>query len=140
MQRRIIGLLIAAILLPAIPAISHHSNSAYEVEKVVTLTGVVKEWKWSNPHTWLYLTVDDGKCQTAGVGITGVAHKAYRARGVEQALKGAAVRTGSLTAAAAHAADGVAANSDLFASPDYRKHLAQVYARRALEAAASRTK
>jgi hypothetical protein len=61
MQRRIIGLLIAAILLPAIPAISHHSNSAYEVEKVVTLTGVVKEWKWSNPHTWLYLTVDDGK-------------------------------------------------------------------------------
>ena len=86
------------------------------------------------------LTVDDGKCQTAGVGITGVAYKAYRARGVEQALKGAAVRTGSLTAAAAHAADGVAANSDLFASPDYRKHLAQVYARRALEAAASRTK
>ena len=61
MQRGIIGLAIAAILLSAIPAISHHSNSAYEVEKIVTLTGVVKEWKWSNPHTWLYLTVDDGK-------------------------------------------------------------------------------
>ena len=86
------------------------------------------------------LTVDGGKCQTAGVGITGVGHKAYRARGVEQALKGAAVDTASLTAAAAHAADGVAVNSDLFASPEYRKHLAQVYARRALEAAASRTK
>ena len=50
-----------ATLLSATPAMSHHSNSAYEVEKVVTLTGVVKEWKWSNPHTWLYLTVDDGK-------------------------------------------------------------------------------
>jgi len=61
MQRGIIGLSVAALLLSAIPAMSHHSNSAYEVEKVVTLTGVVKEWKWSNPHTWLYLTVDDSK-------------------------------------------------------------------------------
>ena len=62
MQRRFIALpALAAILLSAVPAISHHSNSAYEVEKVVTITGVVKEWKWTNPHTWLYMTVDDGK-------------------------------------------------------------------------------
>ena len=50
-----------SVLLSAAPAMSHHSNSAYEVEKVITLTGVVKEWKWTNPHTWLYLTVDDEK-------------------------------------------------------------------------------
>ena len=62
MHRGIIALSAAvAVLLCAVPAISHHSNSAYEVEKVVTLTGVVKEWKWTNPHTWLYMTVDDGK-------------------------------------------------------------------------------
>jgi len=62
MQRRFIALgVLAAVLLSALPAVSHHSNSAYEVEKVVTLTGVVKEWKWTNPHTWLYMTVDDGK-------------------------------------------------------------------------------
>jgi len=62
MQKRIIALTVAAsVLLSAAPAMSHHSNSAYEVEKVITLTGVVKEWKWSNPHTWLYLTVDDEK-------------------------------------------------------------------------------
>ena len=23
--------------------------------------GVVKEWQWVNPHTWLHLTADDGK-------------------------------------------------------------------------------
>jgi hypothetical protein len=51
----------AAVLVSAAPAISHHSNSAYQVDQVVMLTGVVKEWKWSNPHTWLYLTVDDPK-------------------------------------------------------------------------------
>jgi hypothetical protein len=40
---------------------AHHSNVAYEVTKVITVTGVVKEFRWVNPHTWLYLTVDDGK-------------------------------------------------------------------------------
>jgi hypothetical protein len=61
MQLRIIALLAAAaVLVSAAPAMSHHSNSAYQVDKVATLTGIVKEWKWSNPHTWLYLTVDDG--------------------------------------------------------------------------------
>ena len=29
--------------------------------KVITVTGVVKEFQWVNPHTWLHLTVDDGK-------------------------------------------------------------------------------
>jgi len=31
------------------------------VEKVVALTGTVKSWKWSNPHTWLTLTVQNEK-------------------------------------------------------------------------------
>ena len=29
--------------------------------KVITITGVVKEFEWVNPHTWLHVTVDDGK-------------------------------------------------------------------------------
>ena len=81
-----------------------------------------------------------GKCQSAAVGITGVSAKPYRASKVESALKGAALDAKSLAAAAAHAADGVDVNSDLFASSEYRKHLAQVYTRRALETAASRAK
>jgi len=54
-----------AVLVPALflstPAWSHHSNVAFEVTKVVTITGVVTEFRWANPHTWLGLTVDDGK-------------------------------------------------------------------------------
>jgi predicted component of type VI protein secretion system len=38
---------------------AHHSNVAFEVTKVVTITGVVKEFRWANPHTWLTLTIDD---------------------------------------------------------------------------------
>jgi hypothetical protein len=40
---------------------AHHSNVAFYVTKVITLKGVVKEFRWSNPHTWLILLVDDGK-------------------------------------------------------------------------------
>src|SRR6266498_2615920 len=57
----ITSLALAMMLLCAAPAHSHHSNVAYEVTKVITVTGVVKEFQWVNPHTWLYLTVDDGK-------------------------------------------------------------------------------
>jgi len=82
------------------------------------------------------LTKDGGKCQSAGVGITGAAPKPYKAGAVEKALKGATLDAKSLVAAAAHATDGVEANSDLFASSEYRKHLAEIYTRRALALAA----
>ena len=50
---------VIAMLVCAVPAMPHHSNSAYQVDQIITLTGIVKEWKWTNPHTWLYLTVED---------------------------------------------------------------------------------
>lgn len=82
----------------------------------------------------------DGMCRSAGVGITGVASKVYRASGVEQAITGSALDERSVAAAVAHATDGVSVNGDLYASEAYRRHLAQVYTRRAIEAAAARAK
>ncbi|HEX8068990.1 MAG TPA: xanthine dehydrogenase family protein subunit M [Pyrinomonadaceae bacterium] len=76
------------------------------------------------------------RCEALAVGVTGVAVKAYRAAGVEQALAGQALTEQGIAAAAAHAADGVELNADLYASADYRRHLAQVYTRRAIAAAA----
>ena len=52
---------------------------------------------------------------------------------VEAALKGQQVNSQSIAEAAAHATDGIDANSDLYASEDYRRHLAQVYSRRAIQ-------
>jgi len=77
----------------------------------------------------------DGNCQQASIGITGVAAKAYRPAGVENALTGATLNDETIASAAAHASEGIEANGDLFASADYRKHLAQVYTRRAISAA-----
>jgi len=60
MQTRMTTLVaLAAILIPALAARSHHSNSAYQVDEIITLTGTVTEWRWSNPHTWLLMVVED---------------------------------------------------------------------------------
>ena len=80
------------------------------------------------------------ECKSAGIAITGVASKAYRASGVESALAGNALDEGTIKGAASHAVDGVDANGDLYASETYRRHLAQVYTRRAIEAAAANAK
>jgi aerobic carbon-monoxide dehydrogenase medium subunit len=81
----------------------------------------------------------DGRtCQIARVGITGVAAKAFRARGVEQALEGKAIDEAVIISAAEHASDGVEALSDLHASGEYRLALARVYTKRALLSALAR--
>ncbi len=83
------------------------------------------------------LTRDSGgACESVGVGITGVASKVYRADAVEKAITGSGLDEQAIAGAAAHATDGVSVNGDLYASEAYRRHLAQVYTRRALEAAA----
>jgi hypothetical protein len=55
------GLLIIAALLTASSVLAHHSNAAFDGDKVVVLKGTVTEWKWTNPHVWILLSVDDGK-------------------------------------------------------------------------------
>jgi carbon-monoxide dehydrogenase medium subunit len=79
-----------------------------------------------------------GKISLARVGVTGLASKAYRASNVEKLLEGAGGTEADIRKAAAVIADGVEANADLFASADYRAHMAQVYAARAITQALSR--
>jgi hypothetical protein len=55
-----IGSCVIAVLLAATSAVAHHSNSAFDGDKVMVLTGTVAEWKWTNPHVWIFLSVDDG--------------------------------------------------------------------------------
>ena len=80
-----------------------------------------------------------GKITMARVGVTGLSGKPYRAAAVEKALEGTAGSPADIQKASSQVANGVDANSDLHASADYRKHVAQVYAMRALAIAASRT-
>lgn len=80
----------------------------------------------------------DGKMETVCLGVTGVAAKAYRAGAVERALRGKAPNPKLVAEAARHAAQGVELLSDIHASAEYRRDMAGVYARRALERAIAR--
>jgi carbon-monoxide dehydrogenase medium subunit len=76
-----------------------------------------------------------GKITLARVGVTGLSNRSFRATATEQALaSGAAVQ-----AAAALVAQGIDANSDLYASAEFRAHLATVYTARAIQTALGRT-
>jgi len=80
----------------------------------------------------------DGVCEEAGIGVTGVAAKAYRATAVESALVGNKPDASTIAAAAEKACDGIDANADLYASADYRRQLAKVHTRRAIQKALER--
>src|SRR2546426_4226412 len=82
----------------------------------------------------------DGSVERAALGVTGAAAAVYRATEAERALIGTKGDAKAIAAAAAKAADGVTALSDLVASSEYRKHLVTVYARRAIERAIERAR
>jgi carbon-monoxide dehydrogenase medium subunit len=75
----------------------------------------------------------------ARVALTGVADHPYRAKAVEDALVGSDGSASAIAAAAAHATDGVAVNSDIHANAAYRSAMAVVHTRRAIETALGRS-
>lgn len=79
-----------------------------------------------------------GKIESVSIGLTGVGPKAYRADAVEKALRGKQPTPKLLREAAANAAAGVEALSDLHASAEYRRAMAGVLTRRAIERALKR--
>jgi hypothetical protein len=57
-SRELVVRIASAIILLAgitIPALAHHSQTQFDLTKTVTLTGVVTEVDWSNPHTFFYI-------------------------------------------------------------------------------------
>jgi carbon-monoxide dehydrogenase medium subunit len=74
----------------------------------------------------------------ARVALTGVGEVAYRAKAVESALMGSDGSAAAVASAAAHATDGQTVNSDIYADRAYRSKMAEVYTRRAIEAALGR--
>ena len=85
------------------------------------------------------LEMDGNTIKSVSIGVTGLAPKAYRATSVEAALIGAVLDEATLSGAAANAdADASDAMGDIHASEDYRRHLARVYTKRAVLAAAAK--
>jgi carbon-monoxide dehydrogenase medium subunit len=79
----------------------------------------------------------DGSCEDVRIGLTHMGSTPLRATASEEALRGQGLDASSIAAAAQRAAEGTEPPGDLNATPDYKRHLAQVLTRRALETAAA---
>jgi carbon-monoxide dehydrogenase medium subunit len=78
----------------------------------------------------------DGSCEDVRIGLTHMGSTPLRASAAEDALRGQALDSASIARAAEQAAEGTHPPSDLNATQDYKRHLARVLTRRALEEAA----
>src|SRR5258708_34613911 len=43
------------------PAFAHHSFAMFDREKAVNISGVVKEYEWTNPHVWIHVMAPDSQ-------------------------------------------------------------------------------
>ena len=77
----------------------------------------------------------DGSCEDVRIGLTHMGSTPLRATAAENALRGQGLNAQSIAAAAEQAAEGTEPPADLNASADYKRHLARVLTKRALEAA-----
>jgi carbon-monoxide dehydrogenase medium subunit len=78
----------------------------------------------------------DGSCEDVRIGLTHMASTPLRATAAEEALRGQGLDAQSIATAAEQAAEGTDPPGDLNATPEYKRHLARVLTRRALEQAA----
>jgi carbon-monoxide dehydrogenase medium subunit len=78
----------------------------------------------------------DGTCEDVRIGLTNMASTPLRATAAEEALRGGPLDADHIARAAELAAEGTDPPGDLNATPEYKRHLARVLSRRALERAA----
>ena len=67
-KKLLLSVLLAGIVFPVL---AHHSFSMFDDKKEVVLKGEVKEFQWSNPHTWIQLNVTDASGKVVEWSIEG---------------------------------------------------------------------
>ena len=50
---------VAVVSLAGAPAFAHHSFAMFDNQKNTTLEGTIKEFQWTNPHSWIQIVVKD---------------------------------------------------------------------------------
>jgi aerobic carbon-monoxide dehydrogenase medium subunit len=84
------------------------------------------------------ITQSSGSCVSARLAIGGLASGPIRAAAAEIELRGKSLTPEVINAAAAKAAENTDPTEDSYASAEYKKHVATVYARKVIEAAVQR--
>src|SRR5215212_610002 len=68
---RVIGAVVALLAIAG-PAAAHHSAAvAYDVNKTISVKGVIAEVRWENPHTWIFVEQKDDSGKVVKWGFEG---------------------------------------------------------------------
>jgi uncharacterized protein DUF6152 len=108
-MKRAIGGLIAVIglLISGTPVLAHHSVQAqFDLNKPLTITGVVTKVEWINPHSYLYLDVKDHNGSVKHWAFEMAGPGALRRAGLSRADRGGLKAGDTITVNAVAAKDG----------------------------------
>ncbi len=59
MRHKSLSLAALLLLAPSLSSRAHHSHSNYFTSEYTHLEGTVTEFHWMNPHTWIFIEVQD---------------------------------------------------------------------------------
>ena len=66
------GVAALAALACALPAAAHHSTAMFDFSKTVEISGTIKSFQWTNPHTWTVVTVGGDRKVAGEYGLEGM--------------------------------------------------------------------
>jgi len=70
-----------AVLFAAGSAMAHHSFEMFDSSKTIAITGTIKDFQWTNPHTWTWIDVPNDKGGVDTWGIEGMSPNFLGRRG-----------------------------------------------------------
>ena len=59
MKNPIVVAATALALVSGVPALAHHSFASYDVQQQKLVEGIVTQWNYNNPHSWLMIEAPD---------------------------------------------------------------------------------
>jgi hypothetical protein len=70
-----------AVVAASQSAVAHHSYAMFDMQATKTITGTVKDFEWTNPHTWLWVYVTNASGAQEQWGIEGMSPNFLGRRG-----------------------------------------------------------
>ena len=88
MARKTVGVLTVLLGFVSMATVlsAHHSRAMYDVEKLVSVEGVVSDVQWRNPHMWITLDVPGTSGKTESWGFEGAGAASMVAAGISPTI------------------------------------------------------